>query len=148
MELQVVNFLSSRREVPSSQGYRKAVCNFARLNFDTLENPEQNSAREKYQYRQRPMSARTPRPKVASPQKDETIYQITNKNLQPMKKKRVDDHVLERIIQERHAAMKEQENASQNGTNKKKTKQIIDRRNLPRETKASTKTHRVFYWGI
>ena len=101
MDLHVVNFLSSRREVPSSQGYQKAVCNFARLDFDYFEDPEKTSRSDKKQYSQRPMSARTPRPREIEAQRDDSIYQITNRNLQPLKKKRVDDHVLERIIQER-----------------------------------------------
>ena len=144
MELQVVNFLSEKRKVPGGKKYKRELSNFARLDIDDISDPsraEKSSSRKE----RKPMSARTPRPQTIKKREIETQKQPeADKNLKPLAKKRVDNHILETVICERHAEMIEEENKIPKSARTVK----IDRRNLPPETKASKKEHRVFYWGV
>lgn len=140
-DLVVVNFLSKKRDIGQSRSYANSVKNFARLNLSSLENEIETPRKL--------TSSRSIRTNRAPAMTSRSALSVNTKKIEKPKKetkKFVDHHVLEQVIQERHAealqADKEQENQ------KRKARFKIDRRNLPPEQPPSSReNYRLYYWG-
>ncbi|EAY15138.1 hypothetical protein TVAG_392550 [Trichomonas vaginalis G3] len=140
-DLVVVNFLSKKRVVPSSQHYSKSVRDIARLNLSALEkevNTSRNQPSGRRTQTSRPIKSYTSRSNQEGSQSSRP--EKTKKEVQ----KFVDHHILENVIQTRHAEAIQADQEEQIHPNRFK----IDRRNLPPEQRPSARPHfRYYYWG-